>query len=376
MTAQRYVPGRLAEASGLHMNLNGRRSRNSREIEPASALHGLPSECALSVLDLHLDASTDLAEVPLLTVVLVGDEPLRWSNRPVLPPAPSVFLSDQGIAEAEQQTEDAARLDAIDERDTREQSYTEEDLVPLRRAASRQYRKGLIPDALAFYRPFTLLSEAGAVAEMYRPTTNGPQWGIYLTIGGVELLAHEVFARIWLTDAQALRCALAFLLGHELGHFIIDLSLAENDLDEGWGTEESKRVEPLARSHSDRHGGYACGEAEAFCEAYALRFLDTSIALMTDLTLELRTMALEVARVHVADGLPGYRDGASMIGPHALFEGLCALLNHTGVDNPERASLQADLERHTINASDVPVHLVVTPGSALSRGQWVLGRMS
>jgi hypothetical protein len=66
MTAQRYVPGRLAEASGLHMNLNGRRSRNSREIEPASALHGLPSECALSVLDLHLDASTDL-EVPLLS---------------------------------------------------------------------------------------------------------------------------------------------------------------------------------------------------------------------------------------------------------------------------------------------------------------------
>jgi hypothetical protein len=233
----------------------------------------------------------------------------------------------------------------------------------------------LMPDALAFYKPFTLLSEAGAFAEVCRETTDGQQWGIYLTSGGIELLAQEVLARVELTDEQALRCALAFLLGHEFGHLIIDLSLAENDLDHGWGTEESTRDDPLARSHSDHHEGYICRQAEAFCEAYALRFLDASIALMTDLTPELRTAISSLGHEHVADGLPGYRDGADMVGPHALFEGLSALLNHIGVDNPERASLQADLDRHTINTSDIPIHIVVTPDSALSRAQWVVATM-
>lgn len=373
MTTQRSVPGRLAQAAGLHMCMNG---RGSRKIEPTPPLHGLSSECAVRVLDLHyVDASTDLVLVPQRTYV-PGVDPLNWSDlRVVLPPAPPLFLSHQEKAESEQQAKDAARLDTMDERAIREESFSEQDLVPLRRAASRQHLIALMPDTLAFYRPFTLLSEAGALAEVCRETTDGQQWGIYLTSGGIELLAQEVLARIKLTDEQALRCAMASLLGHEFGHLIVDLSLAENDLDHGWGTEESTREEPLARSHHDHHGGYACGQAEAFCEAYALRFLDTSIALMTDLTPELRTAITAMGREHVADGLPGYRDGANMVGPHALFEGLSALLNHIGVDNPERASLQADLGRHTINTSDIPIHIVVTPDSALSRGQWGVATM-
>jgi hypothetical protein len=51
------------------------------------------------------------------------------------------------------------------------------------------------------------------------------------------------------------------------------------------------------------------------------------------------------------------------------------LLTHIGVDNPERASLQADLDRHTISTSDIPIHIVVTPGSALSRAQWGVSTM-
>lgn len=58
------------------------------------------------------------------------------------------------------------------------------------------------------------------------------------------------------------------------------------------------------------------------------------------------------------------------MGPHALFETLSALLNHAGVDHAEHASLQADLERHTINTPDIPIHIVVTPDSALDQAQW------
>jgi hypothetical protein len=376
MTAKQWVTGRLAQSAGLHILGNARLPRNRSDTETASAWHGLPSECAVRVLDLHVDATTDLAVVPLLARVLEGPETFQWSERsPVLPPAPPLLLSDNEIAEAEQQTENAARLSAMDESGIQEQSYSDQDLAPLRQAASRQRRKALMPDALAFYRPFTLLKAAQAVAETDRVRNGGEQWGIYLTSGGIELLAREVFAGIGLTDQQALMCALAFLLGHEFGHLIIDLALAEDDLEHGWAGDAPERVEPLSRTHNDRHSGYACRKAEAFCEAYALRFLATSAALMTDLTPEARIAALDAAQEHVADGLPGYRDGADIRGPHALFESLRALLNHAGVDKADRAALQADLERHTINTPDIPIHIVVTPSSALDLAQWCVATM-
>ena len=350
---------------------NARLGSKGRATEPESSLHGIPAECAVRVLGLHVDATTDLAAVPRLAQVLTGEEPFQWSDgRPVLPPAPPLLLSDEEKAEAEQQAENADRHSAMDEAAIQELSYSEQDLAPLREAADRQRKKALMPDALAFYRPFTLLDAAQATAETDRETKGGEQWGIYLTSGGIELVAQEVFLPLGLTNAQALRCALALLLGHEYGHLIIDLALAEDDLENGWDADESPRAEPLARTHNSRHSGYACRPAEAFCEAYALRFLATSAVLLTDLTPEASAAAFKSAHKHVADGLPGYRDGADVTGPHGLFESLSAVLSHAGVDKADRASLLADLDRHTINTPDIPIHIVVTPDSALDLEQW------
>lgn len=155
----------------------------------------------------------------------------------------------------------------------------------------------------------------------------------------------------------AVQCALALLLGHELG-----------------------------TAHEQMHAGNACRAEEAFCQAYPLSFLESALSELPvlsplerqehpgapGLTEVERVSVLEAARSHVAAGLPGYRDGAAISGEAGLFDELVELLDHAGTDNAEDLVLLADLARRTLHWRDVPVRMIVTPGSAYERNEWML----
>lgn len=221
---------------------------------------------------------------------------------------------------------------------------------------------------LAFYRPFPSARE-----EALRDILVGDSdWGIYLISGGVELLAREVFSSAGLDDTAALQCAAALLLGHELGHLIVDVALAREDCAQGYTATGTERSTAMSAGHRRAHHGAAAPSEEAFCASYALRFLTDLLAEHPRFSEDERDAAMRTAAEHVADGPPGYRAGAALSGPQ-LFEALVHLLGHIGVESPEAGALSADLDRRRLTSADVPVRLVVTPGSAYSR-DWSLGQ--
>jgi hypothetical protein len=359
----------VARIAALHMMGTFEPSTWQGTPRPGSARHGLPEQVADEVLTLRLDDfESDLAAlVPLL---LLSAAAVTWPTEPpALPPAPPVNLSQSEAEELQQRDHDADRLTGLTPERIEQEGWTEQDLQPLRDAARRRRVAQVLPDAAAFYRPFSTLARDEAARETL---SADPEWGVYLTTGGIETIARDVFAPAGLSDQEALRCATAFLLGHELGHLLTDAALADDDLLHGWGSG-GKRTEALAAAHRAQHEGAACPAEEAFCESYALSFLGDALAsLSMDAT---RAEAAKAAALeHVADGLPGYRDGAKILTARDRFTHLRDLLEHAGVtDFPDRAALLADLDRHVTPASAVPIHLVVTPGSAFADHGWWMG---
>ena len=333
---------------------------------PSAHLHGLSEDVAEAVLTLRLhDFRMDLAE--LLPLLIVSSNSVPWPTAPPnLPAAPPIAFSADQTAEIGERDRQAERLGQMTPEASEQAGMSPADLQPLRDAARRQRVAQLQPDALAFYRPFSTLSREEAAREVLSLT---PEWGIHLTSGGIEALAQEVFTPTGISDPDALRCATALLLGHELGHLLIDGALGDDDLTRlGYGLDDS--APPQAARHRAEHDGSACLAAEAFCEAYALSFLADALDKM-HLDEAERQAAQAAAVQHVTDGLPGYLDGAQIQSAQARFEKLRDALEHAGItEDPDRAALLADLERRVLPASAGPIHLVVSPGSALSQGHW------
>jgi hypothetical protein len=227
--------------------------------------------------------------------------------------------------------------------------------------ASRLKRAAdLTADALAFYRSFGMLTADEALAEADQSRT-----GIFVTTGGVEKLAREVFVGTGLNGEQALSCAFAYLVGHEYGHFIVDVALAARDLELPDADDQTG-----ADAHRQLHHGASCPQEEAFCEAYALQFLETAIQHMPDLDTEATSLAIAAAHAHIDDGPPGYRDGAGARTGREIFALLGTVLDHVVDENPDRLALLADPDRRSARPADVPLHLVITPASAYTKNKW------
>ena len=304
--------------------------------------------------------ATLLAQVPAT---------VTWPDPPaVLPPAPALVLTSEEQRATEEEDTHSAQLEALEANPDQFASWDEEDQVPLRTARRRVRRRVLVPDRLAFYRSFATTDEVQTARELFGA---GSTSGIYLTTGGIERLAQEVFLPLGVSDQTALRCATVLLLGHEVGHLLVDLALAEADLAR-WSPDDRSVQTSLAEQHRAADRGF-CREEEAFCEAYALRFLaealekDANGPALMQLGPEQTDEVLQAAQEHVADGLPGYRAGADITD---VFAALVEVLRHAGAERPESGALLADLDRRTVTTADVRVRLIVSPGSAYGACGW------
>lgn len=357
-------PGRLGKTAREHLHRNWRRDPDV-PAAPLADRFGLSPHVAKEVIALDLDdCSWDLARIAPVVVHTPGSHVAWPVDPPPLPTAPPVVLTVSQQAELDEQRRQAARL--ADLQANPDPDMNDADLEHLRRAARRIATLELQADALAFYTPFGTLGSAEAKRDLLG---DAPAWGIYVTSGGIEQLAKEVFSPV--ADHElALRCAFTFLLGHELGHAIVDGALATADNERAWEAEQT----PLAwaSAHEATHEASACPAEEAFCEAYALAFFRAMLSGFVD-DAELRESLTAAAREHVELGLPGYADGAAITGRRELFQSLQGVLRHVGVDDAERAALLADIERLAQHSADVPVRIVMSPGSALADGQWLIG---
>lgn len=343
-------------------------------------LAGLDPAVADRVVPLPVRNSvSDLARL-CTYAALVPSDAVEWPDEPAkLEQGRPILLSSTELEEvqADEQADDQLALLEQDLERARAEGWRESDLLALRNARRRRLLRFLVPETLAFYRPFSASGGPAAARELM---SADPTWGIYLSTGGIERLAQRIFVPAGLDDTRALQCAMALLLGHEIGRLIVDLSLAHEDPVKLPQDAGGLARTPLAEMHHRQHDPNACRQEEAFAQGHALVFFDEVMSTVgTDgvtsalrLTDEEVTAVQDAAAAWVGDGLPGYRDGATLRSQEDVFEALVALLRHIGCDDPEAAALAGDLNRRRITTADVPIHVVVSPGSAYSRGGWML----
>lgn len=236
----------------------------------------------------------------------------------------------------------------------------------MRRARTRR----LNAEVTAFYQPYTSLDGADAGYEASRDDADCPDearpWGIVLLAAGIEGIAWDLAERG--VPAQfAMQIAGAYLLGHEYGHYLVDVALFENDR---FRSEESRRAEPgplLARRH---HAAGFAPEEESWCEAYSIEQarLAAQALLESGAATDLGAVAT-IVKERVADGLPGYSNGADIDDLQGSF---VELLRSIGAVDPERSALLADIgcTTPTTRLNSVEVALGVSRGSRHAAGEW------
>lgn len=362
LVSERGVSGEVAHRHQLR-----RMTPNWAALQPADRrpqqdpLYGLSSDVAVAVLTLGTGQSQLSPDVAVAVLLDVHDKVAWPQDPPRLPPAPRLDLPPEQQQEVAADEELVARL--VNEEQLVAEGYNDADLAPLHDADRRRRAAALRPDMLAFYRPFTQLTGEQAFDELM----HNRRTGIFITTGGVEQLAADAFVAAGLSDELSLLCAFALLYGHEYGHFLADVAHAACDLKaDPIGSEDQ------SAAHRAHHHDASCPVEEAICEAYALEFLADVLRHRYGIAAEDIGRALEAARRHVADGLPGYRDGASATTTRQTFDLLTEALGHTDAEQAREHALLADLDRRTAQTGDVPLHLVVTPGSAFEAGCWGL----
>lgn len=224
-------------------------------------------------------------------------------------------------------------------------------------------------DLLAWYRPFHHMT----FFEYIQLPPAAASWGIYLSTAGVETLAREAFLPQGVLPDAALQAAARALYGHELFHFLAELAVTATETRavqvalatstpaqrEGLPLPPSAQVR-LYQSHRAAHGGSYCETEEALANLHSLRLTEEAE----------RSGLMKWMR----NGPPGYNDSGNVAEAGPRREALRSLLGHcsgvTAADVPVLDELAFDLEHVHSGLDDVPLFLVVSPGSAYEAGAW------
>ena len=193
--------------------------------------------------------------------------------------------------------------------------------------------------------------------EIFDRYNNEAGWGIYLSTAGIETLAREAFLP-GLSPADALTAAARALYGHEVFHFLTEVAITSGELQAA-----AVGVTGIRDwfEHASVHNGGYCETEEALANAHALRLSEPEHR--------------DLLRLWMRHGPAGYRnfhryeDDA-----HATRVALREVLAHSrataDADLPALAELAFDLGHVHTGLGDVPLHLVVSPGSAYEAGEW------
>jgi hypothetical protein len=202
-------------------------------------------------------------------------------------------------------------------------------------------------DLLAWYRPFHQVPLPHWLA-------GEPEWGIYLTTGGIERLAHEAFVSGGMSPEQALVTAATALYHHELFHGLVEVAATL--------LEQDPRLTASYPAHAATHATAQEGNcliAEGMANAFSLRHTDDQSGLAS----------------WMRNGPPGYRDFDERMGTRAATrDSVHDLFTHitstAPADWPILIETTLDLGLEHVGLHEFPLRLIATPGSAYERGDW------
>lgn len=236
----------------------------------------------------------------------------------------------------------------------------------------------------AFYRSPRLSTAADRGADQDRG------WGIWLHAHGVETIAREVYRAVGFSTGESLALAADDLLQHELTHAALDAVALRLEAATGprpglgeHACQPCDMEEALANAAVVEHSRKRVEQAAAAQAEAEAKLLDPSISrFAASLELHkgladsarLRTQALRVAARLTEDRLTaaggGYGKWAQYAAkPDATRSAVEEVLRHDGVHELVALPL-FDHVRDELFTYDVPVHLVLTPGSHADRGEW------
>ncbi len=214
-------------------------------------------------------------------------------------------------------------------------------------------------DQLAYFRSPRLGDES---EQGWTSTGFESDWGVFVHAGGVEKIARDVYLRLGFNHEDALGYAFADLLEHELIHAALDIAAIRLEA----------AVGPLPTLGA--HSCAPCLAEEALCEAQAVRTARARAegeGLNPVLTAQLRmASAMTGAR---SSGLPGYSDWFKVIDEPGRAAAVDEVLAHDGVPTLLRRALLDETIRSGIWVTDVPVYLIMDPGTAAEKGAWAPG---
>jgi hypothetical protein len=212
---------------------------------------------------------------------------------------------------------------------------------------------------LAFYR-----SPRGAngVSVPWAGTHHASDWGIYLHSGGVEMLAREVYLPIGFDHATSLSLATKDLLSHELRHAALDVTALRLEA----ATGPSKEL--------GHHACAPCLAEEALCNAAVVRSARMRADEAADANYQgpQHRLAADRLETFLTASPPGYRDWARVKSDEDGERLTSEILQHDGVSPIVGLDLYTSSEGRVF-VPDVPLHLVLTPGSAAAAGAWEYG---
>jgi hypothetical protein len=182
-------------------------------------------------------------------------------------------------------------------------------------------------------------------------------WGIYLSTAGIETLAREAFLAD-LSPADALTAAARALYGHELFHFLTEVAITLGELQAA--AQGNVGIRDWLE-HGSVHDGGCCETEEALANAHALLLSEPAHR--------------DLLRSWMRHGPVGYRDFHRYEDDaHATREALREVLTHSRAAAvaglPALAEMAFDLAHVHTGLGDIPLHLVVSPGSAYEAGEW------
>ena len=210
---------------------------------------------------------------------------------------------------------------------------------------------------LAFYRSPRAADSAG---HPWSSSNHVSDWGIYLHSAGIESLARTIYLAVGFDHATAIGYAAADLVNHELQHAAFDLV--------------ALRLETVAGSALSigNHACSPCRTEEAMCNASAVKAARARAESMAPSAASKFRAAAQRYEAWASNGPAGYRNWASYLPEQTWNDGVRDVLGHDGVP----ALVAGDLYRGasgSTSITDVPLWLIVDPGTAAEAGLWTLG---
>lgn len=210
---------------------------------------------------------------------------------------------------------------------------------------------------LAFYRPPRL---GDILPSSWRSSDFVSNWGVYVHASGVETIARTVYLRLGFSHTDALGYALSDLLEHELTHAAFDHAALRLEASLG----------PLPGLGA--HACSPCEREESLCEAQVARTARARAAAsgLPPVRAAQFRMAAAIIESTASAGLPGYRDWSQVVEEPARSAVIDEVLGHDGVPELLARALFEETLRARVWVTDVPLYLILDPGTAAADGRW------